>query len=388
MASRRVLITGARAAAALDLARDFDAAGWEVHLADSTRVRMARWSRLSARHHRYPPPRTQGDAFRRRIAELVAHHDIELVVPVCEEVFHLAAPSLHRVLGDRLFAPDMATLRTMHDKLSFAHACQRWGLPVPESHPFEGADAHARFVAVSAEWVFKPRFSRFGERALVAPTSHALRAIDPVARGGWLAQRYVNGEEACFHAIAHRGTLVAFSAYRSDWRLGGGASYAFEPLSQRRSDTLRAIADAITCRTAWHGQFACDVMFEGESAPFLLECNPRATSGVHLLAGDGSLARSIGDGIAMPDRPHRTAYLAPAMWLFGLPRALRDGQFAKWRALLAEGSDTISRPGDRLPIAGALADAAAFFRTGLRHNISTNGAATFDIEWNGENLDR
>lgn len=388
MAARRVLVTGARAAAALDLARDFDAAGWEVHLADSRHVRTARWSRVPARHHRYPAPRAQGSAFRQRIAELVERHGIELVVPVCEEVFHLAAPSLHRTLNDRLFAPDIATLRTLHDKLSFAHACRQWGLPVPESHPIDGTDALGRFAAISHEWVFKPRFSRFGDRALVAPEPRALHRIEPTQQIGWMAQRYVRGEEACFHAIAHRGRLVAFAAYRSDWRLGGGASYAFEPLPQKRSGTLRAIADAIANQTELHGQFACDVIFDELGAPFLLECNPRATSGVHLLAGDGDLARSIGDAIAMPDRPHRMAYLAPAMWLFGLPRSFRGAQFASWRTVLAEGHDAISRPGDRVPIAGALADAAGFFLTGLRHNVSTNEATTFDIEWNGEDMDR
>lgn len=388
MIDRRVLITGARAAAALDLARDFHAAGWQVHLADSRAVRMARWSRLPVRHHLYPPPRTQQAAFRQSIAELVAQHEIELVVPVCEEVFHLAAPTLHAVLGDRLFAPDLATLRSLHDKLAFARACQRWELPVPDSHPIADAKALARFAATSSDWVFKPRFSRFGDRALIAPDARALRRIDPAVPGGWMAQRRISGDEVCFHAVAYRGALVAFAAYRSEWRLGGGASYAFEPSVEGHARSLHAIAETLADSAKLHGQFACDVMFDAAGAPFLLECNPRATSGVHLLAGEGGLARTIGDGVVLPGASHRTACLGPAMWLFGLPRALRGGKVAEWRRLVVDGRDAISRPGDRAPIAGALADFAGFFLTGIRHNVSTNGATTFDIEWNGEDLER
>jgi hypothetical protein len=92
--------------------------------------------------------------------------------------------------------------------------------------------------------------------------------------------------------------------------------------------------------------------------------------------------------VPAPDAPFQTAYLVPAMLLLGLPRALRRLDLAGWRACLAAGRDAISRPGDRAPLAGAVADAAAFLLSGLRHNISTNAATTRDIEWNGEELDR
>lgn len=384
---RHVLITGARAAAALDLARDFHAAGWKVHLADSRQVRMARWSRLSARHHRYPPPRQQGEAFRTKIMELVKQHDIALVVPTCEEVFHLAEPSLREWLGKRLFTPSLTTLRCLHDKLAFAHACLDWGVPVPESHGVIDADALAHFKPTSREWVFKPCFSRFGVRALVGPSAAELEQIVPSQEQPWLAQRRIMGEEACLHAVAHGGRLVAFASYRSDWRLEGGASYAFEPLPEAQSELLSAMAETLAVSAGIHGQFACDVMFDEAGQPYLIECNPRATSGVHLLVGQGDLARAIGDGTPMTAQAQAATYLAPAMIMFGLPSALRHGRLGQWRSLVARGSDAISRPGDRLPIAGAIADAGAFFLTGLRQRISTNAATTFDIEWNGEEQD-
>ena len=386
--TRRVLITGARAAAALDLARDFAAAGWTVHLADCVKVRMARWSRVSASHHLYPAPRQDGASFRAWTARFVSDNEIDLIVPTCEEVFHLAAPSLHKQLGGKLFAPDLATLRSLHDKLAFARSCSEWGLDVPESHSIADAAALAPFMGSSREWVFKPRFSRFGDKALIAPPSGAVARIDPNADAPWLAQRYIDGEEACFHAVAHRGRLIAYTAYRSDWCLGGGARYAFEPTESRHYDALRAIAEKLAKSAGIHGQFACDVMLSSDGKYYLLECNPPATSGVHLLVGNGDLAKAIEDGRPMPQRASRAAYLAPAMALFGLPLALRDNRFAEWKALLTTGHDAISRPGDRAPIFGAVADAAGFFLTGLKHGISTNAATTFDIEWNGEELDR
>src|SRR5690606_2050101 len=70
--AERVLITGARAAVAVDLARDFRRAGWEVHLADSTTARIARWSRAPHAVHRYGPPRAEPERFAADIAALDA----------------------------------------------------------------------------------------------------------------------------------------------------------------------------------------------------------------------------------------------------------------------------------------------------------------------------
>ncbi len=386
--ARRVLITGARAAAALDLARDFVAAEWEVHLADSRLVRMARWSKLPVRHHRYPPPREAREAFRTRIAAIVAEEAIDLIVPTCEEVFHLAAPALRAQLGGRLFAPDLATLRQLHDKFAFARACEAWGLPVPESHLLTSAADIAPFAAQASGWVFKPCFTRFGNATLIGPSPKALARVAPSPEVPWIAQRRVEGSEACFYAVAHNGALTAFAAHRSGWRLAGGASYAFEPLGGASAEALREIAAELASRAGIHGQFACDAIFDAAGQPFLIECNPRATSGVHLLSGNGALARAIGDGARAPTQSDRAAFLGPAMLVYGLPLALRQAQLGEWVRLLVAGREVIGRPGDRLPILGALVDAAAFHREGRRHSISTTAATTRDIAWNGEDLDR
>ena len=383
--NKRVLVTGARAAAALDIARDFVAVGWEVHMADSVTARMARWSSIPATHHRFPPPRQQRARFRYAIRELVDRHRMDLVVPACEEVFHLAA--LKQDLGERLFAPDLARLRQLHDKLAFTRAAEGWGLPVPESHPVETGGDLARYLPESHEWVLKPRFGRFGDQTLVGPDAARLEKLASRLEGGWMAQRRITGEEVCFQGVAHHGRLVAFAAYRSDWRLGGGARYAFEPVEKDKAVRLRDLAGTLARKAAIHGLFACDVLFDADGASYLIECNPRATSGVHLMAGDGHLARAIAEGTDAQTNPTSTSYLGPAMVLFGLPRAIAKGELAAWRACLAEGRDAISRPGDRTPLVGSLVDAARFFAKARAHAISTNAATTYDIEWNGEELD-
>jgi len=366
--AKAVLITGARSAAALDLARDFDS-------------RLARWSKIDAKHHRIPPPRQEGAAFRASIKDLINTYEINLIVPTCEEVFHLAVTDLRDNLGGRLFTPDLATLTLLHDKFAFSQTAQAAGLAVPET----------RAIASDADLaVFKPRFGRFGSHTVIAPAPSELAHISPSEHDPWLAQACIRGREVCLYAVANHGKILGFSAYTSEWRLKGGASYVFEPLDFELSQALRKIAEKLANSAKIHGQFGLDVILDEKNTPFLIECNPRATSGVHLLSGQGHLARAIGEGCPIPDRAAATpsAYLGPALVGFGLPHALATGRFGAWRKCLANGHDAISRPGDRLPFAGAIADTIAFALKGLQHSISTNAATTYDIEWNGEELTR
>ncbi|WP_054588101.1 hypothetical protein [Sphingopyxis macrogoltabida] len=385
--TRTVLVTGARAAAALDIARDFVAAGYRTFCADSASARISRWSRRTGTFLSYPAPRADAAAFGKRVCELVDELSVDLIVPTCEEAFHLAAPGLAGRLAGKLFQPPLATLRDLHDKYRFARLAAGFDLPVPETHLLESEADVARFADESAGWVFKPCFSRFGEAALVGPARDRLDNIHATRERPRIAQRRVVGGEACFYAVARDGVLRAFAAYRSDWRLGGGASFGFEPLDAAKAAALRDITAALAERLSLTGQFACDAIFDANGQPWLIECNPRATSGVHFLADEGRLAAAIdggGDGCLAGDGQPR--HLLPAMLSFGLGVALRRRDLRGWIAALREGRDVIGRPGDRLPAFGAFADGLGFTFRGMLRGTSASAMTVADIAWDGEDL--
>lgn len=382
--AERVLITGARAPAALDLARSFAAAGLEVHVADCVANRMARWSRASTRAHRYPSPRSDATGFARRIAALVETIDPLIVIPACEEVFHLAAQP---VLTNKLFAPPPAVLRRLHSKNMFAVDCAALGLPVPATSRVTTTAELGPFLADAANFVFKPEYSRFGTHALVGPTAEAVRRIAPSPSAPWAVQSRIRGAEVSFYAASVNSRLVAFSAYRSTWRFRGGAGYAFEPVYPALSGQLLDIAATLAEKLIPHGQFACDVIVDETGTPWLIECNPRATSGVHLFGRAQDLALALlGRRDIQVIGSAKSHHVGPAMWWYGLPEAMRTKRLREWRTQRKAGRDVIGAPRDFAPVFGALADTMAF---GARALASRRGLAeimTADIEWNGEEL--
>ena len=379
--TNRILITGARAPAALDLARGFAAAGYEVHLADSRPGLMARWSGVAAGLHRYASPVREPEAFRRDIDDLFRALDPVLIVPVCEEVFHLAHAAEGGDWAQRVFAQSSEVLDRLHSKFRFIDLCGTLGLPAPTTRRIASRTELAGAAGSASGKVFKAEYSRFGADVVIGPSAARLAGMDPTPVRPWVVQDRVVGREACFYAVALGGRLTAFSAYEAAWRLRGGAGYAFTSLETSMRDRLSAMAGRLAGFVGT-GQFACDLIIDAEDQPWLIECNPRATSGVHLFGGGRGLADAMtgqGAGTAVGDHD---GWLGPAMWRYGLPTALWQGRLAAWRAERRRGQDVIGR-GEKGAAIGAVFDSAAFSLRALLAGQSLEQAMTADIEWNG-----
>ena len=369
-----VLVTGARAPVALEIARSFAAHGWRVHLADSVPATAARWSRPGVPVHRLPPPRTRFAAFRAELAGLAERIGAKLIVPTCEEVFYVAAAAL----PVPVFAPLLAILRELHSKQRFIALARDAGLDVPETRLV--TDRADLAVLDRDRIVLKPEFSRFAAAALVRPSARAVARLRPTPDHPWVAQAFVAGEELCLWSAARAGRVVAHALYRPSLRHGRSAAYAFEAVDW---PPARAIAERVAAVTGMTGHLAFDLIRTPDGRAVPIECNPRAVSGVHLFADD-TLARAIlGEPQASPVAGTRR-HLAPAMALMGLPRALARGTLPSFLATWRAGEDAMGRPGDRWPDAGAVLDAARFAALGLTRLRSPTRQTTADIEWNGE----
>lgn len=381
--TRAVLVTGARAPVAIELARAFAAAGHPVSLGDSVAAHAARAARVGrGQVLRLPPARHAFAAYADALQDWVQRHPDGVIVPTCEEVFYAAEAGSRRGFAAQVMAPPPDTLRRLHSKIEFAAWARELGIAAPETTAIASA-REASNLAVDARQglVLKPEFSRFGTATLIRPTARQLAGLQASVDCRWAVQAFVQGDEICLWTAAVDGDIVASVAYRPLWRLGRSASFAFEAI-----DCPAALEVARTLAAAGRitGQLSFDIILrpDGEAVP--IECNPRAVSGVHLFSGDAALAQAmLGSGPPV----HRTqglAYLGPAMVLLGMPQALRDGELRRWAADMRRGHDALLGAGGVLVAVGALLDAGRFAWTGLSRHRSPARQTTDDIEWNGE----
>jgi len=371
-----ILVTGARAPIAADIAKALAQSGHKVWMADNLRTPISASSRYIQRLIRLPSPRHEFRAFSEQLAANCTRLSIEAIVPTSEEVFWLAraAPSLPA--GINVKTSPLSLLAQLHHKGTFSELATRLGYGAPENFILNDLSDVTKLCNPS-HYVLKPAFSRFATRVLINPTPRDIARLNPSPADPWLAQTRVYGRELCAYNVAHQGRLLLHVGYEPKFRVGIGASVYFSPVS---SNLLRSMSARIIEATGFTGQISFDAI-ETNDGIVALECNPRGTSGVHLAAQQpAALANSL-LGLDTTATPAFVA--APRMLLLPLLLSHPDLLFSSHgRRLLREGKDAMACAGiSFFAQTKALAE-MTWLATRLGANIPL--ASTDAIEWNGE----
>jgi hypothetical protein len=381
---KTVLVTGARAPVALHWARLLHMAGHRVILADSHRFAMARATRFKTAYVRLPQPRNALAAYARAVERIVREHGCDFVLPTCEEIFFLSAARDQNGAEIPLVAPPFAILAQVHDKYRFAMMARGFGADPPETALLIDATDLRSYRTVSQDFVFKPVWSRFAERVLIRPKSADLDRIVPSPADPWVAQAFLPGEELCCWALAKDGEMQALQAYRPLYRVGKGASLAFEPVANPQ---IRHFVAGFVAATVWTGQISFDFRHDAQGRLSVIECNPRATSGMHYFGAADGLAEALVDGGLAEASLTGPMTLPLAMFCYGLPAAVRKGALRRWLIDFRNMGDIGAWPGDRPMLQAQLRALAEIICVAALRRTRLKAAATADIEWNGEPLD-
>ena len=377
----RVLILGGRAPVALDHARRFHHHGWQVHVADSIPCRLAGWSSSVAQTHAIAPPRYDPRGFVGDLRRIVTGQRIDLLLPTCEQAVYLSRhrPALPREL--QVAVDDFATVASLHSKWQFAGIAAACGMPVPATARLRTLD-QAREWAAGRGVVLKPEYSRFGVHVRLYPDGIPATAPALPPLGDWVVQEFLEGKELCSYAIAHRGRLLAHAVYQPTYRLRRSSSYYFEPVHR---PAIRDAVAALVRHTDYSGQVSFDWIEGADGIARALECNPRATSGLHLFPCETDLpAALMGGGTLCEPVDAAPRMIAALMLSAGLASAVAHRTVAQWLQDWRRAKDVVSVPGDRLPLAGAVGDLGAYAMLAIRQRCNLREAATRDIEWDGE----
>ncbi|MEJ6402135.1 ATP-grasp domain-containing protein [Yoonia sp. 2307UL14-13] len=354
------------------MARLLSAAGCHVVMADSLRHALGFASGVHQGTVRLPPFNADPPVLAHVMQAVIDDHAITHVLPTCEEVIYLARLwEVHR-MNATLIAPDAATLLSAHNKYQFIEMARAAGVAVPRTWLMQSGDDPDEPNLPSTALVYKPVWSRFGERVLIRPRRITFR---PSTQSPWVAQEYLHGDLCCAYAVADAGKISACAIYHPLYPAGQGGGTAFAPLD------APDIADAVAAFAAYHrwtGQLSFDVI-RTETGPFFIECNPRATSGLHLFENGVSFADALfGQGQAMP--------VTVGLYGVRLAMALYGVRWGRLRALwhdLRRAQDVIAWQGDRVSASRQLRAFAEIAGIAVRHRISLQTASTYDIAWNG-----
>ena len=381
----RVLVTSSRMPFALDVIRKLGERGHEVFATDSYSASPGSHSKYLTAHFTTASPSGDPEAFAADVERIASENGIELVLPMFEEVFYLAAQHA-RISGvARLYAPPFRTLATVHDKGTFQELCERLEIRTPRTVLAHNAEELGDAIGQFPRYFARAAFSRGGVGLLTntGPLDGHLSTDDchPTDANPWLVQEFVEGPMHCTYSALHGGRVASHMSYRAprQWEHSTGIQF----LSVEPEDTL-PIVERLGAELKWDGQMSLDFI-ETEGGLVMIECNPRPTDGVLLMT-----AEELERGLLSPEEE---TVMVPSGRTEQLDFAVLGQIFREpLREMPSSIHDLVKVPGtdrgwhDAMPGLYSFLALARFERLSLRQREQLFVAMSDGITWDGQSI--
>lgn len=279
--------------ASLAMARALKKAGAVVIGSDSIDTTpLSRSSSVDA-YIKTPSPSKEPRAFLERLSQIAFERKVTHLIPMYEEGYVVSAGldllrNAHP--GLTIFVDSVATLSILDDKWRFVEHCDSLGLRVPKTTIVTSVPAlnDALKTFSSTGIVVKPVFSRFAQGVYIDPSLQDLASIAPTEEAPWVVQQRIVGPVASSYGVCRDGKVLVHGDYGNDFVVGSkskqglGASSSYQPTVLPNS---RQFANILFGSLNYTGQYGLDYIISDHGI-YCIECNPRATSGVHMFERD------------------------------------------------------------------------------------------------------
>jgi predicted ATP-grasp superfamily ATP-dependent carboligase len=282
----RVLITSSRMPFALDAIRKLGSVGHDVFACDSYGSSPGSHSKYLQGHFTTASATDDPAQFAADVERIAAENEIELVLPMFEEVFYLAAQHERISKVTKLYAPPFRTLAQVHDKGTFQELCDKLEIRTPRTVLAHSQDELREAVERFPRYFGRAAFSRGGVGLLTntGPLAGHLSLDDvhPTEANPWLVQEFVDGPMHCTYSALHDSKVASHMSYRAprQWEHSTGIQF----LSVDPKDTL-PIVERLGSELSWDGQMSLDFV-DTDDGLMMIECNPRPTDGVLLMTAE------------------------------------------------------------------------------------------------------
>jgi predicted ATP-grasp superfamily ATP-dependent carboligase len=271
---------------ALDAIRKLGERGHEVIATDSLANSPGSHSKYLKGHFTSASPSEDPAQFATDIEEIAKEHEIDVVLPMFEEVFYLAAQHERLSAVTRLYAPPFRTLAQVHDKGTFQELCDKLEIRTPQTVLAHNPAALEGAIGRFPQYFARAAFSRGGVGLLTntGPLAGHLSLDDchPTEANPWLVQEFVGGPMHCTYSALHDGKVASHMSYRAprQWEHSTGIQF----LSVDSTDTLPTV-EKLGSDLGWDGQMSLDFI-ETDDGLVMIECNPRPTDGILLMTAE------------------------------------------------------------------------------------------------------
>lgn len=379
------MLTGGRAPVTLHLARLFAKAGHTVFVAESIKYHICLYSNAVKKNFIVPSPRFNKDEYIRALIDIIQKEKIDLLIPTCEEVFYISEKIDELSDYCKVFADKSDKLTNLHNKYQFINSIEDCKIKALETWLINSQEELNRQLTFTdfQKAVIKPVYSRFSAKIkIISESDKKISNVDISEKNPWILQEFIEGSQFCTYSIVQNGNIKAHTAYPTTFTAGIGSSIAFK--NKDYPEVFTWISEYVK-KINYTGQIAFDFIETPDKGIYTIECNPRATSGIHLF-DEINLTEAFLENpkeIIIPKKSKK-AVISLAMLTYGLASVNSFSKLINWIKTIFSSKDIVFKMSDSLPFIHQFFILAGLGFIALKNKLKIIEVSTMDIEWNGE----
>ncbi len=375
----RILVTGARAPVTLHVCRLFKQTGAEVYVTDCIDSPLTKVSNSIKKYIFTPSPKFETKNYIHALVKIVIEEKIDYLIPTCEEIFYI---SMYKEVIEQyciVLVDDFSKLKLLHHKYEFIKLVASLGFQVPKT-TILSKNTRVEELIFESELVLKKIFSRFSDSVLFLSSVNDIPPIR-LEDTSWVVQERIKGEQFCSYSIVKSGKVLAHTVYKSHFTAGLGATLSFKHIV--RSDIKQFV-----CHIAEHlnftGQLSFDFIVDDCNRAFPIECNPRATSGLHLFDQDVAKALLLTSNKCLTPKKKKKEAIKIGMFLYGFQQIQSIQKLGEWLKIVTTYKDITFRFTDPLPYFYQINSLIKMWRDSRKNAVTLIQQSTYDISWDGD----
>lgn len=363
----KIIITCPRAPISIEWIKIANRSSHEVILVDSLDYPIGKFYKNTT-YIKVPSPKNDFVGYKKEMVKLFAYAD--MVIPNCEDIFFLS--KVRNLIKSNIFffMPEDKLLFKLHHKYDFFELLNLH-VRVPKSRIIKFKEE----IQENKNTILKPIYSRFGRNVIRDVNFEKIKDITVSEKHQWVQQKFIRGEAICNYAICEYGKVISHVVYKPKYLLNQAASTYFEYHEDSRCEAfIRQFAK----ENNYHGQVAFDFIDDGKDL-YILECNPRATSGLHLVSNSINITKKgkFEKNAEVTKQSYRVGFSLFILFTF---KALFKGEFIALCKDHMKAKDAL----DGLPFYSQFFALYESLKRAIKYKKDITSACTFDIEYDGE----
>ena len=291
-----ILITSWRTVVSLEFLRLLHSHENNLFVIESQENFMSKHSRYLKKYVLVHTPKYEFEKYKKDVLHVIKHEKIDLVIPTCEDIFYISRfKDEIESLGCKIISDTFEKLKLFHSKIEIMKISENLWVLIPLTLEFNSLEKLKDYIEKNPDfrYVAKPKYSRFSSFISSNAMNDTIGLDDikiDLSSNSYILQEYVPWQVVCSYSIFDKWKLVSHLNYKSILNYKNWASTYFESFE---NDSILNFVRNFAKKFDFDWQISFDFIITSDNKIYLIECNPRTTSWLHLLKNNAEFKETF-----------------------------------------------------------------------------------------------